>query len=92
MIVKSDMASCRAELEAHLGQRIMLKSNGGRRRTVIHQGFLENCSSNVFTVCCPVSPSYSEHVSFSYVDLLTKVVEIAFTDEELEQLLQQDDG
>jgi uncharacterized protein Veg len=89
LIVKSDIASCRAELEAHLGQRIMLKSNGGRRRTVIHEGYLENCSANVFTVCCPVSPTYSEHVCFSYIDLLTKVVEIAFDDDSLERLLLQ---
>lgn len=90
LIAKNDLASCRADLEARLGQRIVLKSNGGRRRTVIHQGFLENCSSNVFTVCCPISPTYSEHVCFSYIDLLTKVVEVAFNDEELELLLQQE--
>lgn len=89
LIAKTDLASCRAELEERLGQRIMLKSNGGRRRTVIHEGYLENCSSNVFTVCCPVSPTYNEHVCFSYIDLLTRVVEIAFDDEGLEKLLQQ---
>ena len=37
LIAKNDLASCRADLEARLGQRIMLKSNGGRRRTVIHR-------------------------------------------------------
>ena len=89
MIAKTDLASCRSDLEDRIGQRIMLKSNGVRRRTVIHEGYLENCSSSVFTVCCPVSPTYSEHVCFSYIDLLTKVVEIAFDDEELERLLKQ---
>jgi len=41
LIAKNDLASCRADLEARLGQRIMLKSNGGRRRRVfwriVHQ-------------------------------------------------------
>ncbi|MGI6157617.1 MAG: Veg family protein [Saccharofermentanales bacterium] len=90
MIAKSDLNACREQLEERLGERIMLKSNGGRRRTVIHEGYLENCSANVFTVRCPVSPTYSEHVCFSYIDLLTKVVEIAFDDDELERLLQSD--
>ena len=89
MIAKTDLASCRSDLEDRIGQRIMLKSNGGRRRTVIHEGYLGNCSSSVFMVCCPVSPTYSDHVCYSYIDLLTKVVEIAFDDEELERLLKQ---
>ena len=71
----------------------MLKSNGGRRRTVIHEGYLENCSSNVFTVCCPVSPTYNEHVCFSYIDLFEpNVVEIAFDEDGLERLLQTTGG
>ena len=67
----------------------MLKSNGGHAVRSSIRGFLRI----VPRTCLPYAvlwPSYSEHVSFSYVDLLTKVVEIAFTDEELEQLLQQD--
>lgn len=80
MIAKADLQSCKKDLEAHIGAKVRLKSNGGRKRTIIHEGFLEACSSNVFTVRCPVNPFYDEYVSFSYVDMLTKTVEVHFAD------------
>ncbi len=82
MIAKADLLSCKQDLEAHIGSRVRLKSNGGRKRTIIHEGILESCSLNVFTVRCPVSANYNEHVSFSYVDMLTKTVEVKFADED----------
>jgi uncharacterized protein Veg len=78
LIEKSDLRICRTGLEERIGRKIWLKSKGGRKRTIIHEGYLDTCSSNVFTVRCPVSPAYDEYVSFSYVDVLTKVVEIRF--------------
>lgn len=90
LISKTDVTSCRDSLKEHVGDRVYLKSNGGRRRTLVHEGYLEKCSANVFTVRCPVSTTYDEHVCFSYVDLLTNVVEIAFTADELDELMQKD--
>ncbi|HHV42987.1 MAG TPA: hypothetical protein GXX72_09180 [Clostridiaceae bacterium] len=83
MIEKSDLRICRDGLEERIGRKIWLKSKGGRKRTIIHEGYLDTCSSNVFTVRCPVTSAYDEYVSFSYVDVLTKVVEIRF-DKELD--------
>jgi uncharacterized protein Veg len=83
LIAKSDLISCRDDLSNHIGTRVRLKSNGGRKRTIVHEGFLDNCSVNVFTVRCPVSATYNEFVSFSYVDLLTKTVEVTFQDSEV---------
>lgn len=82
MIAKADLLSCKQDLEAHIGAKVRLKSNGGRKRTIIHEGFLDACSLNVFTVRCPITPFYDEYVSFSYVDMLTKTVEVKFADED----------
>jgi uncharacterized protein Veg len=41
-------------------------------------------------VRCPVSTNYDEHVCFSYVDVLTGVVEIAFSADELDDILEED--
>lgn len=82
MIAKADLLSCKQDLEAHIGARVRLKSNGGRKRTIVHEGYLETCSLNVFTVRCPVSTNYDEFVSFSYVDMLTKTVEVKFADQD----------
>lgn len=78
MIAKTDLQTCKEDLQAHIGTRVRLKSNGGRKRTIVHEGYLDTCSMNVFTVRCPVSANYNEFVSFSYVDMLTKTVEVKF--------------
>jgi uncharacterized protein Veg len=91
LIAKTDVSNCRDTLSNHIGDRIYLRSNGGRRRTVVHEGYLESCSPNVFTVRCPVSTNYDEHVCFSYVDVLTGVVEIALNADELDEILEEDE-
>ncbi len=79
MIVKTDLDACKRDLENFIGRKIRLTSNGGRKRTIIHEGVLDHCYPNVFTVRCPGrnAGNYQEIVSYSYVDILTKVVEIA---------------
>jgi uncharacterized protein Veg len=78
MIVKADLDICRRGMQSFIGKRIKLRSNGGRKRTIIHEGILDCCYPNVFTVrCSRKNASYQETVSFSYIDILTRVVEIA---------------
>ncbi len=79
MIVKTDLDACKRDLEHFIGRKIRLTSNGGRKRTIIHEGILDHCYPNVFTVrCCRKnSDTYQEIISYSYVDILTKVVEVA---------------
>lgn len=77
MIVRDDVDSCRKGMKAYVGKRVRLKSNGGRKRTIIQEGILESCYPNVFTVKCDGKGSYPEMISYSYVDVLTRVVEIA---------------
>ena len=79
MIIKSDLDACRRDLEDHIGCRIRLTSNGGRKRTIVHEGILDHCYPNVFTVRCTRKAENvaQEIVSYSYVDILTKVVKVA---------------
>ena len=78
MIVKADLDICRRGMQSYIGKRIKLRSNGGRKRTIIQEGILDRCYPNVFTVrCSKDNASYQETVSFSYIDILTRVVEIA---------------
>ena len=79
MIVKSDLEACKHDLETFVGRRIRLTSNGGRKRIIVHEGVLDHCYPNVFTIRCNRRnvDGVSEVISYSYVDVLTKVVEIA---------------
>ncbi len=76
MIIKTDLDSCRKDMQAFIGKKVTLKSNGGRKRLIVQEGVLESCYPNVFTVRCAKSNFYSEMISYSYVDILTRAVEI----------------
>ena len=76
MIVKADLDTCRKGMEAFVGKKVKLRSSGGRKRMIVQEGILESCYPNVFTVRCSKSNVYSEMISYSYVDILTRAVEI----------------
>ena len=77
MIVRDDVDSCRKGMTAYVGKRVRLRSSGGRKRTIVQEGILDSCYPNVFPVRCNGRNSYQEMISYSYVDVLTRVVEIA---------------
>ncbi|NCC84108.1 MAG: Veg protein [Clostridia bacterium] len=78
MIIKSELEMCKRDMEACVGRKVRLKSNGGRKRTIIREGIVENCYPNVFTVrCIRTNHDDPEMVSYSYVDILTDTVEVA---------------
>jgi len=78
MIIKSDLDSCRAKLQSMIGSTIRLSSNGGRKRIIVHEGVVDNCYPNVFTVKCRRDKDGEfEIVSYSYIDVLTRAVRIA---------------
>ena len=91
MIIKSDLELCKKDIQACVGRKVKLKTNGGRKRTIIHQGVIESCYPNVFIVRgVRENHDTPETVSFSYVDVLTQTVEIAveplaYAEEEIEQ-------
>ncbi len=90
MIVKADLEKCRKDMQACLGRKVRLRSSGGRKRTIVREGILENCYPNVFTVRCARDNDNSELVSYSYVDILTQSVEVAVeADESLAVLADQ---
>lgn len=83
MIIKSELELCKSEVEACIGRKVRLKSNGGRKRTIIREGVVDSCYPRVFTVrCIRDNHSEPEMVSYSYVDVLTDTVEIAVAPEE----------
>ncbi len=78
MIIRSDLDMCRSKLQSMIGKQVRLTSNGGRKRLIIHEGVIENCYPNVFTVrCLRASDNDFEIVSYSYVDVLTRAVRVA---------------
>ena len=67
----------RKQLEPHVGERIRLKANRGRRKTYEKEGVLESIYPSIFVVRVD-EPNYFQRLSFTYADVLTETVELTF--------------
>ncbi len=71
----------RSDLEGHLGKRIKLKANRGRKKTVTREGILEKTYPHVFTVRLDNKLSSIPRVSYSYTDILTSSIELEYLED-----------
>ena len=75
------LASIKKSLDSNLGKRLMLKANGGRRKTIERSGVLAETYPSVFVIELDQDENAFERVSYSYADVLTETVELTFYDE-----------
>ena len=75
------LADIKLLLDSHLGQRMQLKANGGRKKTIERAGVLRETYRAVFVVDLDQDENAFERVSYSYTDILTEAVEITFEDD-----------
>lgn len=75
------LADIKKALDSKLGKRLMLKANGGRRRTIERSGVLAETYPAVFVIELDQDENAFERVSYSYADVLTETVELTFYDE-----------
>ncbi|GGI33870.1 biofilm formation stimulator Veg [Staphylococcus chromogenes] len=72
-------------LDCHLGNRIVLKANGGRKKTIERSGVLKETYPSVFIVELDQDKHNFERVSYTYADVLTENVHVSFVEEDLQQ-------
>jgi len=77
---KDVLLEIRKRLEPHVGEKIKLKANRGRRRTFEKEGVLERTYPSIFVVRID-EPNYFQRVSFTYADVLTETVELTFRED-----------
>jgi uncharacterized protein Veg len=65
-------------LDSNLGKRLLLKANGGRRKTIERSGILAETYPSVFVIELDQDENAFERVSYSYADVLTETVQITF--------------
>jgi uncharacterized protein Veg len=75
------LADIKKSLDCHLGRRLQLKANGGRKKTIERAGILRETYRAVFVVDLDQDENAFERVSYSYTDILTEAVEITFDDD-----------
>ncbi|EKH2185559.1 Veg family protein [Staphylococcus pseudintermedius] len=72
-------------LDCQLGNRIVLKANGGRKKTIERCGVLTETYPLVFVVELDPEKHNFERVSYTYADVLTENVKVSFVEDELQQ-------
>jgi uncharacterized protein Veg len=75
------LADIKKSLDCHLGKRLQLKANGGRKKTIERAGILRETYHAVFVIDLDQDENAFERVSYSYTDILTEAVEITIVDD-----------
>jgi uncharacterized protein Veg len=73
---RNALMEIKRSMEIHVGQKIMLRANGGRKKTIERSGVLEETYPSVFIVKLDEEQHNFKRVSYSYVDILTESVEV----------------
>lgn len=72
----------KANVEAHIGKKVRLKANKGRRRTTVREGIIEAAYPSIFIVTVNGGYGTTRKVSYCYSDIFTTTVELTVLDEE----------
>ncbi|AIQ61781.1 hypothetical protein D3C81_228280 [compost metagenome] len=83
-MANNTLLEIKRSLEAHVGSKITLRANGGRRKTVERTGVLEETYPSVFIVKLDEEQQSFKRVSYSYADILTETVEITVCEDDVE--------
>jgi len=70
------LAVIKKDIESHVGERVTLKANGGRRKVLVNNGIIEKTYQSIFVI--RLESDNNRTVTYSYSDVLTKTVQIVF--------------
>ena len=70
------IANIKKDIETHLGEKVTLKANGGRKKILINDGVLESIYPSIFVI--RLDNDNKRTGSYSYSDVLTNTVELVF--------------
>jgi uncharacterized protein Veg len=78
MTGKEILNAIKREIDNHVGEKVMLRANGGRKKITVKEGVLEKTYPNIFIVRVEGKSNESRTISYSYSDILTETVELVF--------------
>ncbi|MGL5378681.1 Veg family protein [Clostridium sp.] len=70
------IATIKRDIEDHLGEKVTLKANGGRKKILVNNGVIESTYPSIFVV--RLETDNDRTVTYSYSDVLTKTVQLYF--------------
>lgn len=78
----SQMELIKKELESHIGKRVIVKANKGRKRIVTRRGVLKAIYPSLFVVDI-INGEDVVSSSYTYSDVLTSTVRLTILDEDV---------
>jgi uncharacterized protein Veg len=76
LAAKSVLDDIRRELDSHVGEKIRVKANKGRKKIDEKEGVLEKTYPHIFVVRIEEGSLSERRASYSYADVLTETVEL----------------
>ena len=73
---KRTIANIKKNIEEHLGEKVTLKANGGRKKILINDGIIESTYPSIFVI--RLESDTQRTVTYSYSDVLTNTVQLDF--------------
>lgn len=70
------IANIKQDIENHIGEKVTLKANGGRKKILVNDGVLESAYPSIFVI--RLDNDTQRKVTYSYSDVLTKTVQLVF--------------
>ncbi len=83
MATKKTLGEIKQSVEDHLGERVTLKTNKGRKKVKVKEGVLLETYPAVFVVRIDEGLESERKISYSYSDILTETVEVTLIDTEV---------
>ncbi|MCX7883839.1 MAG: Veg family protein [Caloramator sp.] len=75
---KEVLSAIKKDIDEHVGEKVLLKANSGRRKVIVREGILEKTYPNIFVIRVDGTDNSSRMVSYSYSDILTQTVQLVF--------------
>ena len=71
-----NISTIKKDIERHIGEKVTLKANGGRKKILVNDGVLESAYPSIFVI--RLENDTQRTVTYSYSDVLTKTVQLFF--------------
>ncbi|TDT62338.1 Veg family protein [Fonticella tunisiensis] len=75
---KEILSAIKKDIDEHVGEKVLLKANSGRRKVMVREGILEKTYPNIFVIRVEGNDRTSRTISYSYSDILTQTVQLVF--------------
>ena len=70
------IATIKSDISKHLGQKVTLKANGGRKKILVNDGVIDSVYHNIFVI--RLKDDTQRKVTYSSSDVITKTVQLVF--------------